>query len=56
MAGHAFFQPCIPTAGKAVPVRPEWLHEVRLIVVREDLVPVEQLRMGLSPCEKGFID
>jgi ATP-dependent DNA ligase len=35
------FQPCIPTAGKTVPGRPEWLHEVkydgyRLIVVRED--------------------
>jgi len=35
------FQPCIPTAGKAVPARPEWLHEIkydgyRLIVVRED--------------------
>jgi ATP-dependent DNA ligase len=35
------FQPCIPTAGKAVPARPEWLHEIkydgyRLILVRED--------------------
>jgi ATP-dependent DNA ligase len=35
------FQPCIPTAGKAAPARPEWLHEVkydgyRLIVIRED--------------------
>jgi bifunctional non-homologous end joining protein LigD len=35
------YAPCIPTAGKAVPARPEWLHEVkydgyRLIVVRED--------------------
>jgi hypothetical protein len=23
------FQPCIPTAGKAVPARPEWLHEIK---------------------------
>jgi bifunctional non-homologous end joining protein LigD len=35
------YEPCIPTAGKAVPSRPEWLHEIkydgyRLIVVRED--------------------
>ncbi len=35
------FQPCIPTPAKAVPSRPEWLHEIkydgyRLIVVRED--------------------
>jgi ATP-dependent DNA ligase len=35
------YQPCIPAAGKAVPARPEWVHEVkydgyRLIVVRED--------------------
>jgi len=35
------YEPCIPTAGKAVPARPEWLHEIkydgyRLIVVRED--------------------
>jgi bifunctional non-homologous end joining protein LigD len=34
------FQPCIPTAGKAVPARPDWFHEVkydgyRLIVARE---------------------
>jgi bifunctional non-homologous end joining protein LigD len=35
------FQPCIPVTGKAVPARPQWLHEIkydgyRLIVVRED--------------------
>jgi ATP-dependent DNA ligase len=35
------YAPCIPTAGNAVPARPEWLHEIkydgyRLIVVRED--------------------
>jgi bifunctional non-homologous end joining protein LigD len=35
------YAPCIPTAGKTVPARPEWVHEVkydgyRLIVVRED--------------------
>jgi bifunctional non-homologous end joining protein LigD len=35
------YEPCIPTAGKAVPARPEWLHEIkydgyRLIVIRED--------------------
>ena len=35
------YTPCLPTAGKVVPSRPEWLHEVkydgyRLIVVRED--------------------
>ena len=23
------FSPCLPTAGKAVPVRPEWLHEIK---------------------------
>jgi len=35
------FQPCIPSAGKAVPATPTWFHEVkydryRLIVIRED--------------------
>src|SRR6201981_3687479 len=35
------FQPCIPITGKAVPARPQWLHEIkydgyRLILVRED--------------------
>jgi ATP-dependent DNA ligase len=34
------FEPCIPTPGKAVPDRPEWLHEIkhdgyRLIVQRD---------------------
>jgi len=35
-AGHVYFPamrstyaPCIPTASKAVPARPEWLHEVK---------------------------
>jgi len=35
------YAPCIPIAGKAVPARPQWLHEIkydgyRLILVRED--------------------
>jgi ATP-dependent DNA ligase len=35
------FEPCLPTAGKAVPARPQWFHEVkydgyRLIVIRKD--------------------
>jgi bifunctional non-homologous end joining protein LigD len=35
------YAPCIPIAGKAVPARPEWFHEIkydgyRLIVIRED--------------------
>jgi len=35
------YAPCLPTAGKSVPARPEWVHEVkydgyRLIVIRED--------------------
>ena len=35
------YTPCIPTAGKTVPSRPEWFHEIkydgyRLIVIRED--------------------
>jgi hypothetical protein len=23
------FEPCLPTAGKVVPARPEWLHEIK---------------------------
>jgi bifunctional non-homologous end joining protein LigD len=35
------YAPCIPITGKAVPARPQWLHEIkydgyRLILVRED--------------------
>ena len=35
-----FLRPCLPTAGKAVPATPTWLHEVkydghRLIVARD---------------------
>ena len=35
------FEPCIPSGGKTVPDRPEWIHEIkhdgyRLIVQRED--------------------
>ena len=35
------YAPCIPTAGKVVPSRPEWFHEIKydgylLIVVRQD--------------------
>jgi ATP-dependent DNA ligase len=35
------FSPCFPTAGKVVPARPEWFHEIkydgyRLIVIRDD--------------------
>ena len=35
------YAPCLPTAGKIIPARREWLHEIkydghRLIVVRED--------------------
>ena len=35
------YAPCVPIAGKAVPARPQWLHEIkydgyRLILVRED--------------------
>jgi bifunctional non-homologous end joining protein LigD len=35
------YAPCIPTAGRTVPSRPEWFHEIkydgyRLIVIRDD--------------------